>query len=198
MKQILKIAFTGGPNAGKTEIIQMLKPIYEDKGKNVIVIGETSTEIISSGFKWWDNSIATNVYQNLIFKYQLEKENSIIEAVKNSNMDDIVILYDRGLLDGKAYMSEEDYLGMIKRYGYDVSDLYSRYDMVVYLESVALGMPGIFSNETNSARTSTAKQAIKFDENVRRAWENHSNFIVINCYPDFNDKYMDVLNSIKL
>ena len=54
----------------------------------------------------------------MIFKYQLDKENIILKTIENSNMDNVVVIFDRGLLDGKAYMDENDYLEMIKKYNF--------------------------------------------------------------------------------
>ena len=194
-KIISKIALTGRPCAGKTESIKFLKQKLEEQGKKVIVVNETSSEVILAGFKWWDNSIPTDVYQNMIFKYQLDKENIILKTIENSNMDNVVVIFDRGLLDGKAYMDENDYLDMIKKYNFTEDKLYDRYDMVLYLQSVALYIPEKFEYN-NKARTATLSQAKLFDEKVKQVWKKHKNFIEIKAYPKFEEKCESILSII--
>lgn len=195
-KIISKIVLTGGPCAGKTESIKYLKQKLENQGKKVIIANETSSEIILSGFKWWDNSVPTNVYQDMIFKYQLYKENAILKTIENSNMDNVVVIFDRGLLDGKAYMDENDYIDMIKKYNLTEENLYDRYDTVLYLQSVALSIPEKFEYN-NKARTATLSQAKLFDEKVKQVWKKHKNFIEIKACPKFEEKCENILNVIK-
>ena len=191
-----KIVFTGGPSAGKSKVIENLKDYYTYLGYNVFVIQETSTEIINSGFKWWDNSIETNVYQKLIFKYQLDKENNIITAIEESNMDNVIIFLDRGLMDGKAYMEAEDFKIMAREYGFSEEEIYCRYDVILYLESVSIAFPELFSNENNKARKSNVEQAKVFDEKVKKAWKGHHKIIQIKACKTFEEKYKNVLKSL--
>lgn len=192
-----KIVFTGGPSAGKSKVIEMLKEYYTRLGYNVFVIPETSTEIINAGFKWWDNSIETNVYQKLIFKYQLDKEDNIMTAIEESNMDNVIILLDRGLMDGKAYMEEKAFEYMAERYAFSETNIFMRYDAVIYLESVSISFPELFSDENNKARKSNVEQAKVFDEKVKKAWKGHHKFIEIHACKTFEEKYENVLKEIK-
>lgn len=197
MENIIKIVITGGPCAGKTKSIELLKQYYESNGKNVFIIPETSTEIIRMGFKWWNKSVPVNVYQKLIFKYQLEKENIVLDTIINSNIDNVVVLFDRGLLDGKAYMKSEDYDRMIMDYNLSYNDLYNRYDIVLYLQSVAIKYPELFSDENNELRKSNLLQAINFDKQVKHIWAPHKKFIEIESYISYENKKHAILQKIK-
>ena len=197
MKNIIKIVITGGPCAGKTKSIDFLKQHFENQGRNVFIIPETSTEIMRIGFKWWNKSVPVNVYQNLIFKYQLEKENIVLDTIINSSIDNVVVLFDRGLLDGKAYMDYEDYNKMIKEYNLSYNDLYNRYDIVIYLQSVAIKYPELFSNENNELRKSNLLQAINFDNQVKNIWQYHKNFIEIESCISYENKKNIILEKIK-
>lgn len=192
-----KIVFTGGPSAGKSKVIERLKEYYTRLGYNVFIIPETSTEIISTGFKWWDNLIETNVYQKLIFKYQLDKENNIITAIEESNINDVIILLDRGLMDGKAYMEAEDFEYMAEKYAFSETNIFMRYDAVIYLESVSISFPELFSNENNKARKSNVEQAKVFDEKVKEVWKRHHRFIQIKACKTFEEKYENVLKELQ-
>lgn len=191
-----KIVFTGGPSAGKTKVIENLRNYYNRLGYNVFVISETSTELIKVGFKWWDNSIETNIYQRLIFKYQLDKENNIIKAIENSNIKNVIILLDRGLMDGKAYMDSNDFISMVSGYGFLEKNIYSRYDAVFYLESVSIEFPELFSNENNEARKSNVEQAKVFDRKVKQIWEKHNTFIEVKACKTFEEKYNNILKYV--
>lgn len=197
MKNVIKIVITGGPCAGKTKSIELLKQHFENQGRNVFIVPETATEIMRIGFKWWNKSVPVNVYQKLIFKYQLEKENIVLDTIINSNIDNVVVLFDRGLLDGKAYMDFEDYNKMIKEYNLSYNDLYNRYDIVIYLQSVAIKYPELFSNESNELRKSNLLQAINFDNQVKNIWKHHKNFIEIESYISYENKKKIILEKIK-
>ncbi len=197
MNIVSKIVFTGGPCAGKTEGIKVVKEYLENKGFLVIVIAETSTQIIESGFKWWDNSVPVNVYQNLIFKYQLERETIIFETIENSNMKNVIVLLDRGLMDGKAYMNDIDFIKMLKNYSYEEKDILQRYNMVIHLQSVASVEENLFNNETNKSRKSSVEQAKLFDQNVKQAWIEHKNLFEIPFCKNFEEKTEKIRKYIK-
>lgn len=197
MKKVFKIVVTGGPCAGKTKIIETIKNYYESSGKTVIIIPETSTQVIEMGFKWWDNSVPINIYQNLIFKYQLQKEDIILETIEKSNIEDVILICDRGLLDGKAYMDSKDYDKMIINRNLTYEDIYGRYDLVIYLQSVATKYPNLYSDENNKYRKSNLIQAKEFDKKVKEVWKNHHNFISIDALDNFKTKEKEVIKILK-
>ena len=52
--KIWKFVITGGPCAGKTEAVKIVKKDLTDKGLKVIVVPETATELISSDITPWE------------------------------------------------------------------------------------------------------------------------------------------------
>jgi len=67
-----------------------------------------------------------------------------------------VILCDRGLMDGKAYMSKELWDNMTKTYTIRESDMRDRrYDAVFHLVTAADGAPLYYTTVNNVARRET-------------------------------------------
>ena len=64
--KIFKIVLTGGPCAGKTKSLNFIKEKFENEGKQVFVINETATELMSEGFDF--NSNSTLDIQKSIFE----------------------------------------------------------------------------------------------------------------------------------
>ena len=110
---IFKIVFTGGPCAGKTTQINMVKKYLKEKGYKVICASETATDIFNMGFDF--DFIDSEIdFQTLILQTQNYKENLISNNIKNKNQK-IIILYDRGFLDNKAYFNNcRDFDYMLK------------------------------------------------------------------------------------
>ena len=67
-----------------------------------------------------------------------------------------VILCDRGLMDGKAYMEAETWEKMLRTYGIHEKDMRdNRYDAVFHLITAADGAAKYYNLDTNHARTET-------------------------------------------
>lgn len=82
------IEFSGTPDAGKTTVISRLKKILEEKGKNVILLGE------ANGLELPPQDLRGTIkYNEWVGKNACE---GIINAV-NQNPD--IVLVDRGIID---------------------------------------------------------------------------------------------------
>ena len=193
--KIFKIVLTGGPCAGKTKSLNFIKEKFENEGKKIVTINETATELMSSGFDFKKHTIWE--VQNSIFNHQYQKEKAaILDAEKNN--DDVFIICDRGLLDGKAYMNEEDYVKMIGEYGFSKKeDLLKRYDLVIYLQSVSIDRPQLFESESNHFRKSNLGQAKLLDEKVKNIWKKHPNFCEIPTFDKFEDKLDRLISTLE-
>ena len=72
-KIISKIVITGGPCAGKTTAMNLIKSTFTNLGYYVIFVHETATELITGGVSPW--SLNSNFdYQMCQMKLQIEKE----------------------------------------------------------------------------------------------------------------------------
>ena len=178
---IAKIALTGGPCAGKTTTISRVEEHLNDMGYHVLTLNECATEMIRSGIRPFGNN-ATSVYEfeNEILNLQLYKEKRFKDFLSKYPDDTkIVILCDRGSVDVRAYLGEENYNKMLKENNLNNDDLLKEYDLVIHMITVAADMENRYSNSNNKARFEDSKEAIDVDNNIKEAWKNHPNLKVV-------------------
>ena len=176
---IFKIVFTGGPCAGKTTQINMVKKYLEDKGYTVMCVSETATDLYNLGlkYKFINNQID---FQTLVLKAQSFKENLLDENIQNKS-EKIVVLYDRGILDNKAYFDNlRDFDYILKQSNLKEINILDNYDLVIDLVSLAACDPKKYEIDSNDARTETVDYAKKLDERTSNVWAGHHNFSIFN------------------
>ena len=105
---MIKIVITGGPCAGKTTGMSWIQNHLTRMGYTVLFVPETATELISGGVAPW--TCGTNLdYQKCQLRLQKEKEEIFEQAASTMKNDRIIIVCDRGFMDNKAYMSDEEF-----------------------------------------------------------------------------------------
>jgi len=193
--EITKIVITGGPCAGKTTAMSRIQKEFTEKGYKVLFVSETATELISGGVAPW--TCGTNVeYQKCQLSLQLEKERIFEQAARTMNADKILIVCDRGALDNKAYMSDEEFSKAISHLGTNEVELRDGYDAVFHLVSAAKGAEEFYTTANNSARTETAEQAAALDDKLISAWTGHPHLRVIDNSTCFEDKIKRLITEI--
>lgn len=193
--KITKIVITGGPCAGKSTALSKIQKVFTDMGYKVLVVPETATELITGGVAPW--TCKTNVeYQKCQMELQLKKEKLFLRAAEGMNCEKMLILCDRGALDNKVYMSDEDFHTVLDFVGMSEIELRDSYDAVIHLVSAANGAAEFYTTENNSARTETVEQAIELDNKLIAAWTGHRHLRVINNDRDFENKIRNVINEI--
>lgn len=91
----------------------MIKQELINKDFKVIVVPETATELISSGIYPWELTIEE--FQSILIQRAINKEETTRKAAKYLNKN-TVIIYDRGILDAKAYMEDNVFKKELKKY----------------------------------------------------------------------------------
>ena len=193
-QKIVKLVLTGGPCAGKTTAMSWIQSNFEKQGYKVMFIPETATELITGGLAPWDLSTAYD-YQKMVFKDQITKEDIYMECAKKMGYDKILIVCDRGLMDNKAYMNEEEYQRVLRDFNISKSKIMDRYDVVFHLVSAAKGAEEYY-NLDNEARTETVEQASMLDDKIINAWTGHPHFRIIDNSCDFEDKMKRLMKEI--
>lgn len=188
-KRIIKIVLTGGPAAGKTTLIsRILKEFKRDDGWKVITIPETATELISGfGIKPFDNCMSMLNFQDFVIADQIHKEALAVKAAALVPEDKVLIIYDRALMDDKAYITDEEFAQTIARFGRTETDILANYDAVLHLVTCAKGAEFAY-NFGNEARTESLEYAREMDDRTLRAWSGHRNLTVVDNSVDFEDK----------
>ncbi|MCX7966792.1 MAG: ATP-binding protein, partial [Syntrophorhabdaceae bacterium] len=118
IEPVFMIVLTGGPCSGKSSSLAYLTEKLSDHGFMVFVIPETATLITNSGIdrRKMDRSKQVSVYEEAIFDMQIAFEEIYKDTVMRIFPDKKkVILLDRGIMDIKAFMPEDDFMGILKR-----------------------------------------------------------------------------------
>ena len=138
-KKITRIVLTGGPAAGKTTLIsRILKEFKQDDGWKVITIPETATELISGfGIKPFGNCVSMLEFQYFVIEDQLHKERLALKAAQMVPEENVLVIYDRALLDDKAYVSDEEFRTVLSSFGKTEEEFMAGYDAVLHLVSCA-------------------------------------------------------------
>lgn len=195
-RQITKIAITGGPCAGKSTALSWINEEFTKKGYKVLFIPETATELITGGVTPW--TCETDIdFQTAILKLQLAKE-EIFEEVAQHLYDaqKILIVCDRGTLDGKAYIEKHNFDKILNNLHLTETQLKDSYDAVFHLVTAAKGASEFYTLANNSARTETIEEAIANDDKIISAWTGHSHFRVIDNSTDFKKKMQRFVTEI--
>jgi len=195
MQEIRTIVITGGPCAGKTTAMSWIQNACSAKGYKVLFVPETATELITGGVAPW--TCGTNQeYQVVQMRLQMQKEENFIEAAKTMPEEKILIVCDRGELDNKAYMNDEEYAYVLGRLNMKEDELLQRYDAVFHLVTAADGAEEFYTTANNEARIETVSEAIALDQKLISCWRNHPSLCVIDNDRDFDAKMQRLISEI--
>ena len=196
-KRIIKIVLTGGPAAGKTTLIsRILKEFKQDDGWRVITIPETATDLISGfGIKPFGNCMSMLEFQDFVVADQLHKEKLALDAAQIVPEQNVLVVYDRALLDDKAYITDAEFEWVIGKFGLSTEAVLTKYDAVIHLVTCAKGAEFAY-NLGNSARTESLDHAVEMDDKTLRAWSAHPNLKIIDNAVDFEKKIQRALREI--
>ena len=181
-KPIRRVALTGGPAAGKTAVLDVLRRHLENR---VIVLPEAATTLFSGGFPRPKNPSGLRLLQKTIYEVQRNLEE--IYAIEH---EDVPHVCDRGALDGAAYWPGglDRFLGAM---GSTLDSEYARYEAVVFLETSAYDEESY--SVDNPFRIESPAKARKLDQKLKDVWSGHPSFHVISHETKFYEKVAAVL-----
>lgn len=193
--EIKSIVITGGPCGGKSSAVKHIKDYFEKEGFAVIFVAETATELINAGVAPWNFSAGVE-FQKTIMSLQLKKEETFLEAAKKLNAQKVLIVFDRGCIDNKIYMSPEEFSEVLLSVNKTETQLRDSYGAVFHLVSAAKGAEEFYTTSNNSARTETPEQAAALDDNLIDAWTGHPHLRIIDNSTDFEGKMHRLIKEI--
>ena len=197
-KRIIRIVLTGGPAAGKTTLIsRILKEFKQEDGWRVITIPETATELISGfGIKPFGNCMSMLKFQDFVIADQIHKEKLALWAAEVVPEKDVLVIYDRALMDDKAYISDEEFAATLAGFdGRTEKTVLAGYDAVLHLVTCAKGAEFAY-DLGNVARTESIEYAREMDDRTLRAWSGHPNLRIIDNAINFEDKINRAIREI--
>lgn len=192
-----KIVFTGGPCAGKSTMIERLKEYLKEKGYTVVVVPETATEMHNMGIGY-KMIRSVPIFQKLIFDYQKVKEDSV-ETMLRVNSEDsnrYVVIYDRGIIDNKAYFDDSKGFDKLLGDNYSELNILDSYDYVFNLITLADCNKEKYNLSSNEARTESPEDAIKRDRKTSNAWTGHRNIKIINTSITEDEEFEIIKNKV--
>ena len=178
-----RIVLTGGPGAGKTATLEMIKQSFCE---HVRVLPEVASLVFGGGFPRSAATDGVKAAQRAIFHVQHELE--AVALAENA----AIALCDRGTVDGIAYWpGPEDFWPTV---GTSRELELARYHTVIHLRT-----PSTDSgyNQSNPLRIETAKQAAAIDRRISDAWTGHPNRVFVESVPDFLAKAAHVMELIR-
>ena len=178
-----RIVLTGGPGAGKTAVLEMMRKTLCD---HVQVVPEAASVVFGGGFPRRDNLEVRRAAQRAIFFVQRELEAAFMA-------DHVAIaLCDRATVDGLAYWpGPEDLWSAV---GTTLPEQLARYHAVIHLRTPALS--GGY-NHQNPLRIESAVEASAIDARIAAAWSEHPRRFEVPSMPEFLAKVARVIEIVR-
>ncbi len=194
-QKITKIVITGGPCAGKTTAMSWIQNAFTAKGYMVLFVDETATELIGGGAPW-KYTRCNRDYQYRLTQLMLAKELAFTEVAKTFDAEKVLIVCDRGALDNRAYMDEEEFRYVLEQLHTSEVELRDHYDAVFHLVTAAKGAEQFYTLANNAARYETPEEAVKVDDGLIASWTGHPHLRVIDNRYDFQEKMLALITEI--
>lgn len=196
MKKIYHLVLTGGPCAGKTTAISKIEMELLERGYAVLIVPETATELIENGIKPSEKCLEIMNFQRVVLEKQLNKENLYRKVADMLRAEKVVIIYDRGIMDNKSYITEEQFRILLKEYKLNEMEARERYDAVFHLVTAADGAEEFYTLENNKARTETVEEARALDKKTLGNWIGHPHLRIIDNSTDFEEKINRLMSEV--
>jgi len=194
MQKIFRLVLTGGPCAGKTTAMSFIQNAMAERVYRVIFVPETATELITEGVAPWLTDGLE--FQKSLFSLQILKENIAIHLAETMKDEKILIVFDRGLLDNKVFMTDDEWAQVLRHASMTETEACSRYDAVLHLVTAAIGAREFYTTANNAARKETPEQAAEQDRKIVNAWAPHQRLRIVDNSTDFNEKMKRTIREI--
>ena len=199
MNKIIRVLITGSVQAGKDTTIKRLKNDLEQSGYSVVNTNEIAELILLNNIKpFGDDTITLLEYQDAVFQGQIFVEDLYMSLIKNIKTDKtIVLLLNRGVLDGMPFIGESEFNKIITKHNFDKETTKDRYDIVLCLETYA--MLGVYDKRANSeVRFQDFEKAVDMSNQFYDMYKKYyPNIKYIKANDDFEEKYVQVLETLK-
>ena len=169
-----KIVLTGGPGAGKTAVLELIRQSF---CVHVRVVPESAGVVFGGGFPRGGEPAVRRAAQRAIFHVQRELET----AIEIANL--AVVLCDRGTVDGAAYWPGPG--AMWPELGTTLEEQLARYHAVIHLRTPPAA--GGY-DQRNPLRIESAEEAAAIDDRIAAAWAPHPRRFEVANAADFLTK----------
>lgn len=190
------IVITGGPRSGKTAVVDYLSYKLAHDGFTVFRLSEIASSMIKSGLtpsRYKD----PYEFQSELFSRQKKEEEKLLEtaesAMGETDNQRAAIICDRGLQDGRAYVSHAEFNRIAAAAGISEEELRDRYAGVVLLETMEK-QP--VSEVINPARLEEENKLLDLASATKTAWSDVPT-ITIRAHDDMDIKLREAENAVR-
>lgn len=195
-KQIKRIVCTGGPCAGKSTFMSRAEEIFQERGYKVMIVHETATELITGGISPAPDNMGMYEFQKYAIGLQLKKEELYDMAAEQINANNVLIFYDRGILDDKGYVSGNEFTELLNQFDLTEKKARNKYDMVIHMVTAAKGAEEAYTLSNNAARYESVEEAKHIDNTILESWKEHPNRVIIENDCDFETKIRKSIQAV--
>jgi predicted ATPase len=192
--KVYNIVLTGGPASGKTTILEEIKKKFDSDDTKVITVPEAATELFG-----WNIPVLSGekalVYQDNIYKKQKSNQEIANSLAKLQDCKTVLIIYDRALLDNKAYLDAADFNRLLRHYKDSELVNLDFYDLVINLQSTA-NLDNQYKKESNPARVEDKETAKALGKKTLESWIMHRNLYNVKATDTIEAKTKSVINII--
>ncbi len=179
-----RVVLTGGPGAGKTAVLEIIRRAF---CSHVAIVPESASILFRGGFPREPTDEGQCAVQRAIFRIQIE-----LERLYDTRPGVELVLCDRGTVDSLAYWPRAagDFW---KDVGTSERAQLERYDAVIHLEPPAAG----HGYRRDAVRIESAKEAAAIDARIVEAWSRHPRRYSVPSAPRFLDKVKQVMDLVE-
>jgi len=161
--------------------MERVQVFLRERGFRVFVVPEAATLCFLNGASPDDlaRPECCKAFQDFVISTQMSLEDSFTRYATSCGTKS-VLLCDRGIMDGSAYVDQETWNEVLREHGMDtVSAREGRYDAVFHLVTAADGAEEFYSLANNAARHESLEEARELDKKTQRAWIGHPHHVII-------------------
>lgn len=172
---VVRVCLCGGPSGGKLRATELIAKRLTENGFNVHPLPSAHLLLYNSGFSappLKSNTKDRLHYERMVLELQLQQERTWAKIAAGSDTRSVVLI-SQGLMSARAHLHEEHWNKLLEDWNTDENYIFSRYDLVLHLETAANGAEVRFTSKSESM-----EEARLLDRAIRRAWTGHKNQII--------------------
>jgi len=153
---------------GKTTAMGTLTERFQSLGWRVFRVPEAATMLLSGGHSFANlNRLQQYQFQSALLRLMLSLEEAFITLARSTH-ERCIVLCDRGTMDCRSYMPEDEWEQLVAELGTSTLALRDeRYDCVVHMVTAADGADVFYTTEGHAARSESADYAKELDKKVK-------------------------------
>lgn len=194
MAEVVKIVLTGGPCGGKTTALKYVAEHLKKLNIPVITIEERATKLLSSGKT--PQNMGNYEFHKLLFELEYKEETELTIKAQQMDCEKVVLLFDRGLLDNRAFVTQEEFDSYSALCGLNEDVVRNSYNAVFHLVTAAKGAEDGYNYISNPVRTETPEKAVELDNATIAVWTGTPHLRIIDNSTGFDEKLKRLLKEV--